>query len=100
MQAYDCMPTDNTALLTWIERFPAQIVILCSQVVWCQTTELALDSSASAGGGGAGAGSALAASLASLEDRLRSLSESVLREMDPALRKKCEQVSEGLSASE
>lgn len=79
-----CIPSDNETLLDWIERFPAQIVILCSQVIWCQNTELAL--------GGAGGADAMRSVLTSQEGRLRSLSECVLRDMNPALRKKCEQL--------
>jgi dynein heavy chain 1, cytosolic len=83
--ALAAMPSadENSSLLSWIERFPAQVIILSSQVSWSQSS----DSSLSSNGG-----KELPKVLQALEGRLRALSESVLQDMDSALRKKCEQL--------
>jgi dynein heavy chain 1 len=69
-------------LFDWINQFPAQVIILASQIMWSEVTEGALSSGKSA----------MAESLQNLEERLKFLSECVLRDLDSALRKKCEQL--------
>eukprot|EP01041_Mallomonas_annulata_P000303 gene303-544_t len=77
--AVTSMPTEHEALIAWTDKFPAQVVILSSQVAWSEGTETALSGD-------------LSSLLQSLENRLRVLSESVLKDVPPALRKKCEQL--------
>ena len=82
---------EDSKLLAWIDKFPAQVTILSSQVSWGRQVETAL--SASGGGGGAdGVATAMAVTQQQLFAKLRTLSECVLRDMEPALRKKCEQL--------
>lgn len=72
---------DPSELLAWIDKYPAQIVILSSQIAWSQDCEVALSD-----------GGQVVEVQKSLEKRLRVLSESVLHDMAPALRKKMEQL--------
>ena len=74
------MPTTDSKMLEWIDKFPAQVIILASQVSWCQNTEIALTNKS------------LEPLLKTLEVTLRALTESVLLDMLPPLRKKCEQL--------
>ena len=67
-----------TNILTWIAKYPAQIIILTSQILWSQNTENSLTN--------------LNDTINSLEIRLRLLSESVLHDMVIELRKKTEQL--------
>ena len=78
---------DTAPLLAWIDQYPAQIVILSSQIAWTQQCEDALDGKDASSGAGS-----MAAVQQSLEGRLRVLSESVLNDMTAALRKKMEQL--------
>lgn len=66
----------------WMNKYPAQVIILASQIVWSEGTENALATSSKL----------LQDVLDSLEGRLKYLSECVLQDMEPALRKKCEQM--------
>ncbi len=68
---------ENKFLLTWIDKFPAQIVILSSQVAWTFNIEEALKSSAG-GVNSSGGNSTLSTVLSILESKLKLLSASVL----------------------
>ena len=71
---------DQTALRDYFDRFPAQIVVLATQVVWTSSIDAALESGGS--------------TLRSLHDQvfkvLDMLASAVLGELKPILRKKCE----------
>ncbi|CAM9966826.1 unnamed protein product, partial [Sphacelaria rigidula] len=74
------------AFVALCNEFPAQIVALAAQVSWSSSTLMALKT------GGAAAGGGLQACLDGLAWRLLAMSESVLGESPPALRKKYEQL--------
>lgn len=84
--AISAVPTENKQLLKWVNDFPAQVVILTSQLVWSQNCEKSFGADA------AKASEAQASGLQLLESKLHSLSECVLQDMESALRKKCEQL--------
>lgn len=71
---------DETAFRSYLEVHPAQIVVLATQVVWTSSVDAALE-----GGGG---------TLQSLHDQevkiLDMLASTVLGDLNPILRKKCE----------
>ncbi|KAJ9669487.1 dynein heavy chain [Coniosporium apollinis] len=71
---------DDSALKSFMDAFPAQIVVLATQVCWTSTVEAAL----SQGG----------VPLSGLHERqvqlLQLLASAVLRDLDPLQRKKCE----------
>ena len=75
-------------LLSWIGKFPAQIVVLSSQLSWSQSSEQALTTDST----GKGNGESIALVVTSLENRLRALSKIVLQDLESPLRKKCEQL--------
>jgi dynein heavy chain 1, cytosolic len=81
--AMGTMAQDESGLVSWVESYPAQMVILASQVKWCEEVEQALSLTK---------GGQIAAVLSTLEGRLKLLSESVLHDVDIALRRKCEQL--------
>lgn len=79
-------PAEDARVLAWMEAFPAQIMILASQVQWTASLETALGKQSSAS-------SSLAATLQSIDARLKALSASVLLDLSSStLRKKCEQL--------
>jgi len=43
-EAVGSSPQDLIHLLDWTQKYPAQIVILASQVVWCQSAESSMGS--------------------------------------------------------
>ena len=85
-EAIGASPAENGKLLDWVNKFPAQVVVLTSQLIWSQKCEKSLSAE------GAKVVEAQAVGLQQLESQLHSLSESVLQDMEPALRKKCEQL--------
>ena len=82
-QAYVSLPKDDSTLLEWIDKYPAQVIILTSQVAWTSVNEAILNK---------GGKEQLTQALSTLERRLKSLSTSVLSSMEVSLRKKCEQL--------
>ena len=86
-EAISASPFENSKLLQWVNKFPAQVVILTSQLVWSQNCEKALSVE-----GASKVHEAQSNNLQHLESKLHSLSECVLQDMEPALRKKCEQL--------
>ena len=72
--------SDEAALESYIEKFPAQIGVLATQACWTERISAALQQ-------GTGA---LQIQFDGLVGRLKSLAASVLRELDPIYRKKCE----------
>lgn len=78
-------PRNNSDFLTWINNFPAQIVILSSQTSWTQKIEEALSVSAKSK-------EASSDVLQALEEQLKTLSSSVLKDLPSELRKKSEQL--------
>ena len=79
-EAVNVIPTSDSKLMEWVDKYPAQVVMLAIQVNWCQNAENALTNAT------------LSQLLQTLETTLRSMSENVLQDMDPPLRKKCEQL--------
>ena len=71
---------DVAAFLEYLENFPAQVVVLATQVVWTSCVQQSLE----AGGDG------LEHVLASEERLLELLASTVLNELDAITRKKCE----------
>lgn len=78
--AVNIIPTTDSKLMEWVDKYPAQVVMLAIQVNWSRNIENALTNST------------LPELLSTLEVTLRSMSENVLQDMDPPLRKKCEQL--------
>jgi dynein heavy chain 1 len=85
-KAHSSIPANDDEVLTWMDGVPAQVMILASQVFWTKNVETALGAPASE------AKDSLTAALAMIESRLKSLSGSVLLDLQPSLRKKCEQL--------
>ena len=75
-------------LLQWISKYPAQVIVLSSQLSWSSSTELALGGEKDRNG----TTHDIASVVTSLENRLRALSEIVLHDLESPLRKKCEQL--------
>lgn len=73
---------DSSALNTFMESFPSQIVVLATQVAWTTAVEKAL----------ADGGQALPAIFQREVDVLRVLADTVLGDLEVILRKKCEQL--------
>ena len=88
--AMNGMSTNDEELFQWVDSYPAQVVILASQVKWCEEVEesFALTSGSTA----ATECHALTSVLSILETRLKVLSQGVLGKVTSALRKKCEQL--------
>jgi dynein heavy chain 1 len=74
---------DRTQFLSFLEQYPAQVVLLATQVVWTRSVEDVLSSQGSA-----------AQSLQGVHDRiehvLQALAETVLLDLEVIQRKKCE----------
>ena len=75
-------------LLKWIGKFPAQIIVLTSQLSWSQCSEQALGSEKDSQGNICN----VASVVGNLENRLHALSELVLQDLESPLRRKCEQL--------
>ena len=75
---------DSAAYLGWVDKYPAQIVVLSIQVAWSAGVETALE--------GGGAKEAVSAVETDLQARLAFMAASVLRDVAPQLRKKYEQI--------
>ena len=68
-------------LLTWIDQYPAQIIQLCIQILWCSSIEDAITEN-----------KGLEHVLNSLHTRLSALSEGILMDLSSFLRKKIERL--------
>lgn len=77
-------PMDNGDLMNWTNSFPAQIVILASQISWCQDCENSF--------GNQSEKDDISSVVTRVDSRLRSMSENILSDMSPDLRQKCEQL--------
>eukprot|EP01032_Pedospumella_encystans_P010301 gene10301-12053_t len=86
-EAISASPSENSKLLQWVDKYPAQVVILTSQLVWSQNCEKSLSVESASK-----VHEAQSTGLQLLESKLHSLSECVLQDMESALRKKCEQL--------
>lgn len=73
---------DSAAFEVYVEKFPAQVVVLATQAVWTSSVNSALQS----------ANDSLQKLFEAQVNRLKYLASSVLRELDPIFRKKCEQL--------
>ena len=73
-------PENDLAFEEYVSRYPAQIVVLACQAVWTEQVDAALQK----------AGSSLQELYDGLVARLKSLAASVLKELEPIYRKKCE----------
>ena len=76
---------DGQAYLSWVSTYPAQLVVLASQVLWSEATERALghaDAAAVTAG--------LQTVLARLQSTLTVLADTVLKDLPPIQRRKCE----------
>jgi len=74
---------DAKQYLDWVTKYPAQLVVLTSQVLWSEATEKALQQSDKAAEG-------LGVVLTRLQAILTILADTVLNELPPIMRKKCE----------
>lgn len=74
----------SPGFLKWIDNYPAQVCLLAVQVLWTQIVEAALAQSSPV--------SALQAPLERVEQGLTVLADTVLRDLAPLTRKKCEQI--------
>lgn len=71
-------------LQVWVNRYPSQIIILATQIGWCEDIENAMTSS--------DAKFALQTLLEQVQSKLQQLCYVVLDDVDIPLRKKCEQL--------
>ncbi|KAL6068809.1 putative dyneins heavy chain [Balamuthia mandrillaris] len=78
---------DTKAYLSWIDRCPAQLVVLASQVLWCREVEQALGEE---GGSSESAQQGLAKVLQNIENKLNLLADSVIEDLAPTKRVKHE----------
>ena len=78
--------SNDSNLLSWMNQYPAQVNILSTQLFWTRLCEDALTCSSKA------PKESQLQVLQLLDVRLKSLSSSVLQDMDPDLRRKCEQL--------
>ena len=76
--------TDKDAFVNWATKFPAQVMILATQINWSMGVDEALKSSDAETG--------LKDRLSSLEDKLAVMAETVLKELPADSRKKFEQM--------
>jgi dynein heavy chain 1 len=76
--------SDKEAFVNWATKFPAQIMILATQINWSMGVDKAL--------GTDGSSAALKELLSSLEWKLEVMAETVLTELPPDSRKKFEQM--------
>ncbi|KAJ3290947.1 hypothetical protein HK104_006430 [Borealophlyctis nickersoniae] len=79
---------DPEKYVTWIDTYPAQLVVLTTQIIWTQSVEKALV--AMAEGKDAKAGNQLAQALELVERGVNVLADLVLTDLPPIRRKKCE----------
>jgi dynein heavy chain 1 len=74
---------DRTQFLSFLDRYPAQVVLLATQIVWTQSVEAALSKQGSS-----------SQSLTDVHDQiehvLQALAETVLLDLEVIQRKKCE----------
>lgn len=75
--------------LDWIEMYPSQLVILSIQIAWTRSVEASLVASVGSPSSGKSA-SSLEQSLALVEASLKVLADTVLTDLPPIRRKKCE----------
>jgi dynein heavy chain 1 len=78
--------SSQESLLTWMKKYPNQVIILATQLSWTYLCEKSLKSS------GGTAQTKLPDVATLLEKRLQTLSASVLETLDVDLRRKCEQL--------
>ncbi|KAF8634008.1 hypothetical protein AX15_001182 [Amanita polypyramis BW_CC] len=77
---YGCGPKVATdQLMSWMEKYPAQLVTLAIQIVWTTSVELSLDAAQSPEG-----------PLDTVHHALDLLADIVLQELNPVTRRKCE----------
>lgn len=81
----ELMTVTNEHILSWIGKYPVQVIILASQILWTKMTEDAIN-------GVTKDKEALATVVQALEGRLQTLSLSVLHDLDVDDRRKCEQL--------
>lgn len=83
MEATETMESlDIPAYLSWIERCPAQLVVLATQVLWTQRVEQVLNNTAGS--------ASLETILSGLETKLNTLADNVLLDLPPIKRAKFE----------
>ncbi|TGZ69850.1 hypothetical protein CRM22_003509 [Opisthorchis felineus] len=79
---------EKSGFLDWLDRFHAQLVVLAAQVIWSESVDAAL--AAMDGKASKGSESPLHKCLASVENMLTVLADSVLYEQPPVRRRKLE----------
>jgi dynein heavy chain 1 len=77
---------DLPAYLDWIEKYPAQLVVLATQVVWSQSTEAALGTIEHTGS----SETSLAGVIKKVEGELGVLADNIMQDLPPIRRKKFE----------
>ncbi|KXS20765.1 hypothetical protein M427DRAFT_130976 [Gonapodya prolifera JEL478] len=78
---------DPQKLLSWIDRFPAQLVILSTQILWTQSVDRALHAIEARG---TKTFDVLKPAADKVENVLNALADAVLTDLAPLTRKKCE----------
>lgn len=68
-----------TELMTWMEKYPAQLVTLAVQVAWTATVEASLESAQAPEG-----------ALETIDQALEQFANIVLKDLSPVTRRKCE----------
>ncbi|KAI9494709.1 dynein heavy chain [Zychaea mexicana] len=81
----DEMSSDD--FMAWIDRYPAQLVVLAAQITWTQSVDKALNTVAEAGNGDL---APLQSSIGLVERNLNVLADAVLLDLTAIKRRKCE----------
>ncbi|SAL98745.1 hypothetical protein [Absidia glauca] len=85
---YNAPEMESDAFMDWVDRYPAQLVVLAAQIIWTQSVDkalVALDESADKTDQ-----STLKGSLGLVERNLNILADAVLLDLSPIKRRKCE----------
>ena len=76
--------SNKMELITWLNMFPTQVVVLATQISWCVDVEVAMAAASGSPG--------LSNMTAAIHSKLQLLSGIVQDDIDISLRKKCEQL--------
>lgn len=84
---YNADEMDSNEFMAWVDRYPAQLVVLAAQIIWTQSVDRALTAMSEEGSGDS---SALQRAIELVERNLNVLADAVLLDLTPIKRRKCE----------
>ncbi|KAI8066635.1 dynein heavy chain [Gongronella butleri] len=84
---YNAAEVDHEAFMTWIDKYPAQLVVLAAQTLWTQNCDKSLATIEEAGNEDL---APLHQTLSLVEKNLNILADAVLLDLSPIKRRKCE----------